>query len=26
VDVDIVFEIMRRLKDEKDFDKIVLIT
>lgn len=26
VDVDIVFEIMRKLKDEKDFDKIVLIT
>ncbi|MCH2188498.1 NYN domain-containing protein [Candidatus Gracilibacteria bacterium] len=26
VDVDIVFEIMRRLKDEKDFDKIILIT
>ncbi|MDD5213481.1 MAG: NYN domain-containing protein [Candidatus Gracilibacteria bacterium] len=26
VDVDIVFEIMRRLKDEKDFDNIVLVT
>ena len=26
VDVDIVFEVMRRLKDEKDFDKIVLVT
>jgi len=26
VDVDIVFEVMRRLKDEKDFDKIVLIS
>jgi uncharacterized protein YydD (DUF2326 family) len=26
VDVDIVFEIMRRLKDEKDFDKIVLVS
>ncbi len=26
VDVDIVFEIMRRLKDEKDFDNIVLVS
>lgn len=26
VDVDIVFEVMRRLKDEKDFDKIVLVS
>ena len=26
VDVDIVFEIMRRHKDEKDFDNIVLVT
>ncbi len=26
VDVDIVFEIMRRLIDEKDFDKIVLVS
>jgi len=26
VDVDIVFEIMRKLKEEKDFDKIVLVT
>jgi len=26
VDVDIVFEIMRKLKDEKDFDKIVLVS
>ena len=26
VDVDIVFEVMRRLKDEKDFNNIVLVT
>lgn len=26
VDVDIVFEVMRRLKDEKDFDKIVIVS
>ena len=26
VDVDIVFEIMRRLKDEKDFDNIVIVS
>jgi len=26
VDVDIVFEIMRKLKDERDFDKIVLVS
>jgi uncharacterized LabA/DUF88 family protein len=26
VDVDIVFEIMRRLIDEDDFEKIVLVT
>ena len=26
VDVDIVFEVMRRLKDENDFDKVLLVT